>query len=169
MASAPLQTGLPVLYNDLIPLSSNDHATWGTKSLDGAKFLKGQHAIPVIIDEFVQVQRHFPIIFAAGDNPVPLALMGLNEGVNVFLDDDGKFTEQVYVPAYIRRYPFMLVQLNQGQEELSLCFDPTSGAVAPDGDAVKLFENGEPSEGTKGILRILRNVRTGRAAHWRHS
>ena len=152
MASAPQQSGLPVLYNDLVPLSSSDHATWGTKSLDGAHFLKDQHAVPVLIEEFVQVQRHFPIIFAAGDNPVPLALMGLNEGVNVFLDDEGKFTQQVYVPAYIRRYPFMLVQLNPQQEELSLCFDPTSGAVAPDGDVVKLFENGEISEGTKGIL-----------------
>jgi len=154
MATAPQPTGLPVLYRDLVPLSSSEHATWGTKTLDGAHFLKGQHAIPVTIDEFVQVQRHFPIIFAAADNPVPLALMGLNEGVNVFLDEDGKFSERVYVPAYVRRYPFMLAQLGQNPSELSLCFDPTSGAVTPDGDVIKLFENGQPSEGTKGILEF---------------
>ena len=161
MASAPIQTGLPVLYNDLVPLSSDVHADWGTKALDGAHFLQNQHAVPVIIDEFVQVQRHFPIIFAAADNPVPLALMGLNEGVNVFLDDDGKFIQQLYVPAYIRRYPFMLAQLGQKQEELSLCFDPTSGAVTPDGDVVKLFENGAPSEGTKGILQFCESFEQG--------
>lgn len=154
MATAPQPTGLPILYRDLVPLSSSEHATWGTQTLDGAHFLQGHHAIPVTIDEFVQVQRHFPIIFAAAENPVPLALMGLNEGVNVFLDADGKFSERVYVPAYVRRYPFMLAQLGQNPSELSLCFDPTSGAVGPEGDVVKLFDNGQPSEGTKSILEF---------------
>ena len=154
MATAPQQTGLPVLYNDLVPLSSEQHAGWGTKALDGARFLRNQHAVPVTIDEFVQVQRHFPIIFAAAENPVPLALMGLNEGVNVFLDENDKFVERVYVPAYIRRYPFMLAQLGPDPQELSLCFDPTSDAVAADGDAVKLFEGGQPTEGTKSILEF---------------
>ncbi|NNM76631.1 SapC family protein [Sphingomonas sp. ID1715] len=154
MATAPQATGLPILYRDLVPLSSTEHAGWGTKTLDGAHFLKGQHAVPVTVDEFVQVQRHFPIIFADAENPVPLALMGLNEGVNVFLDDNGKFSERVYVPAYVRRYPFMLAQLGQNPAELSLCFDPTSDAVAPDGDFMKLFDNGEPSQGTKDILQF---------------
>ena len=154
MATAPQQTGLPVLYRDLVPLSSTEHAGWGTQTLEGAHFLKDQHAIPVTVDEFVQVQRNFPIIFAAADNPVPLALMGLNEGVNVFLDEEGKFSERVYVPAYVRRYPFMLAQLGQNPSELSLCFDPTAGAVTPEGDVIKLFENGEPSDGTKAILEF---------------
>ena len=161
MASAPQQTGLPILYNDLVPLSSDQHATWGTKALEGAQFLRDQHAVPVIIDEFVQVQRHFPIIFAAGDNPVPLALMGLNEGVNVFVDENGKFSERVYIPAYIRRYPFMLAQLGQNPQELSLCFDPTSGAVGPDGEVVKLFEDGQPSQGTKDILGFCESFEQG--------
>jgi hypothetical protein len=154
MATLPQATGLPVLYRDLVPLSSTEHAGWGTTTLDGAHFLKGHHAVPVTVDEFVQVQRHFPIIFADAENPVPLALMGLNEGVNVFLDDDGKFSERVYVPAYVRRYPFMLAQLGPNQNELSLCFDPTAGAVTPDGEFMKLFENGEPSQGTKDILQF---------------
>lgn len=154
MATAPQQTGLPVLYNDLVPLSSDQHAGWGTKALEGATFLRDQHAIPVTVDEFVQIQRHYPIIFAAAENPVPLALMGLNEGVNVFVDEQGKFGQPVYIPAYIRRYPFMLAQLGPNQNEFSLCFDPSSGAVAPDGDVVKLFEDGQPSEGTKAILQF---------------
>jgi hypothetical protein len=144
-----------------VPLSSEQHAGWGTKSLGGAHFLQNQHAIPVIVDEFVQVQRHFPIIFADADNPVPLALMGLNEGVNVFLNDEGQFIQQLYVPAYVRRYPFMLAQLGPNPQELSLCFDPTSGAVTPDGDVVKLFDNGEPTQGTKDILSFCESFEQG--------
>jgi hypothetical protein len=161
MATVPQATGLPVLYNDLVPLSSDQHASWGTKALDGAHFLKNVHAVPVVIDEFVQIQRHFPIIFAAADNPVPLALMGLNEGVNVFLDENGKFTEQLYVPAYVRRYPFMLAQLGPNPQELSLCFDPTSEAVGPDGTATKFFENGQASEGTQAILKFCEGFEEG--------
>ena len=80
MATAPQPT-LPLFYNDLMPLNSRDHATWKTKSLDSAEWLSKHHAIPRTADEFVQAQRDFPIVFSSGDNPLPLALMGLNEGV----------------------------------------------------------------------------------------
>ncbi len=150
MASAPQQ--LPMFYNDLIPLNSNEHLDWSTKPLENANFVKNQHAVPVTSDEFVQVSRHFPIIFSAGDRPVPLALMGMNEGVNIFVDDEGKFNAPVYLPAYIRRYPFMLARLSPDAEELSLCFDPTSGGVGAFDDGMKLFDGTEPSQTTKDIL-----------------
>ncbi len=153
MASAPLQpNNLPLLFNDLAPLSSVEHATWKARRTETAPFLAKQHAIPVTIDEFAVVQRYFPIIFSAGDNPVPLALMGLNEGVNTFVDDDGKLIDQVYVPAYVRRYPFLLARLRDDAEELSLCFDPSADAIGPFDDGDALFENGEPTEAVKGIL-----------------
>ena len=98
MASAP-QPNLPLFYNDLMPLNSRDHAKWHSKSIDSAKWLVGQHAIPLTVDEFVQAQRDYPIVFSSGDNPLPLALMGLNEGVNTFVDDEGKVYDPVYLPA----------------------------------------------------------------------
>src|SRR3546814_1845893 len=94
-----------------------------SRPLDSAEFLVGQHAIPLTSDEFVSACRFFPIVFSAGDNPVPLALMGLNEGINTFVDDEGKLVNPVYVPAYIRRYPFLLAKLQPNSEELSLCFE----------------------------------------------
>ena len=66
-----------------MPLNSRDHNTWHARTVDKATWIGNQHAIPLTVDEFAQAQRHFPIVFSAGDNPVPLALMGLNENVNV--------------------------------------------------------------------------------------
>ena len=153
MASqAPQNANLPLLFNDLVPLSSVDHASWRVTEMNDASFLKGQHAIPVTVDEFALVQRHFPIIFSAGENPVPLALMGLNEGVNTFLGEDGKFTEALYVPAYVRRYPFLLAKLRQESDELSLCFDPTSGVIGDFAEGEPLFEGDQP---TAAVTRIL--------------
>ena len=153
MASAPpANNGLPLLFNELAPLSSVDHAGWKTRKADTAPFLINQHAIPVTIDEFSIVQRYYPIIFSVGDSPVPLALMGLNEGVNTFVDETGKLMDEVYVPAYVRRYPFLLARLRDDAEELSLCFDPTSDAIGAYEDGDALFEDGKPTEVTQSIL-----------------
>jgi hypothetical protein len=151
MASAP-QANLPMFYNDLMPLNSRDHATWKAKNADAAPWLIGQHAIPLTAEEFPQAARHYPIIFASGDNPVPLALMGLNEGVNVFVDEEGKVTQPIYIPAYVRRYPFLLAKLNPNSEELSLCFDPSAGLLGDSVDGQELFTDGQPSEATQAAL-----------------
>jgi hypothetical protein len=154
MASAP-QSQLPLFYNALEPLSSETHVDFKMRQLTQAKFLVGQHAIPITVDEFPLVQRHLPIVFTEGDDSVPLGLMGLNEGVNVFVDADGLLTEnQMYVPAYIRRYPFLLARLRPEADELSLCFDPTAEGIGADLDGQPLFENGQPSEVTKGIMQF---------------
>jgi hypothetical protein len=105
-------------------------------------------------------QRFFPIIFSVGPNPVPLALMGLNEGVNLFVDDEGKLTSEVYVPAYVRRYPFMLAKLRSDTDELSLCFDPTADAVGEFEEGDPLFDEGQPSEATKAILGFCEQFET---------
>lgn len=154
MATAP-QPQLPLFYKDLMPLNTRDHANWKSKPMDSADWLKGQHAIPVTVDEFVQVQRDFPIVFSSGDNPLPLALMGLNEGVNTYVNDEGKIDEPVYLPAYIRRYPFMLARLTQDAEDLSLCFDPTAGSIGDFDDGEPLFDaEGKPAPAVQNILQF---------------
>ena len=157
MATAPAPANLPLFYKDLVPLSSVDHADFRARPLDSAEFLVGQHAIPLTSDEFVSACRFFPIVFSAGDNPVPLALMGLNEGINTFVDDDGKLVNPVYVPAYIRRYPFLLAKLQPNSEELSLCFDPTSGALGKFDEGDVLFVDGQPSDQVKAVLEFCKN------------
>ncbi len=154
MASAP-NANLPILYNDLVPLNSNEHGKYRLRPIDAAPFLKDQHAVPLTIDEFVAAQRFVPIIFSAGEDPVPLALMGLNEGVNTFLDEEGKLRGAAYVPAYVRRYPWMLAKLRQDNDELSLCFDPSAAWIGEfeDGEAL-LDENKQPTEITKNILKF---------------
>jgi hypothetical protein len=153
MASAPANT-LPIFYNDLLPLSSVDHVDYGTRQVDSAPFLTTQHAIPLTIDEFVAAQRFAPIIFSAGNDAVPLLLMGLNEGVNIFVEDDGKLRGPAYVPAYVRRYPWMLAKLRPDSDDLSLCFDPTSDAIGVFEDGQPLFTDGKPSELTQGVMKF---------------
>lgn len=154
MASAPQpQPQLPLFYKDLLPLNSRDHSDWKVGSFDDAGFLAETHAIPLTVDEFVDAQRDYPIVFTAGDNSLPIALMGLNEGVNTFIAEDGKLEANVYVPAYVRRYPFILAKLNAESEDMSLCFDPSSGVVGKQDDGQQLFDkDSKPTEYTNNVL-----------------
>jgi len=154
MASQAPNT-LPLLYNGLEPLNRNAHGNYKVRRLTGLDRVATNHAIPVTVDEFSIVQRHFPIVFSSGDNPVPIVLMGLHEGTNTFFDENGVAREpQIYIPAYMRRYPFVLAKLRDDSDELSLCFDPTTGAVGEFDDGEPLFVDGEPSEATKAILQF---------------
>ncbi|CCA93796.1 SapC family protein [Novosphingobium sp. PP1Y] len=157
MASAPQNSALPLFYKDLIPLNSQQHASWKTRATDKATWLVGVNSVPLTVEEFPQAQRNFPIIFTTGDNPVPLALMGMNEGVNVFVDEDGTVNSPVYIPAYVRRYPFMLAKLRQESDELSLCFDPTSDLVGELDEGQALFDGADPAEATKNMLQFCEN------------
>jgi hypothetical protein len=161
MATAAPNQNLPLLYTALEPLNSNQHGKWKIRRLDKAPNLANVHAVPATVEEFPLLQRHFPVVFSVGDNPIPLALMGLNEGVNVFLDADGILLDRsIYVPAYLRRYPFLLAKLRPDSDELSLCVDPSSGAVGDFEDGEPLFDGDQPSEATKAILQFCEQFET---------
>ena len=153
MASVPEASGLPMLYQDLVPLSSQEHAKWKVRPLASLDFIKNIHAVPLTVDEFPVAQRFYPIVFSSGSDPVPLALMGLNEGVNVFVKEDGMYTDNTYLPAFIRRYPFLLARLRPDADEMSLCFDPTPGLLGDFEEGQALFtESGEPDQPVKDML-----------------
>lgn len=151
---APQPSNLPLFYKNLQPLSASLHSNLKIAPSTTAPYFAQANAIPLTIDEFVSAQRSFPIVFSGGDVPVPLALLGLNEGVNVFVDDDGLPINPFYIPAYVRRYPYLLARLNDQSEELSLCFDPDSGLVSNEGSGNALFDGDKPSEALNAILKF---------------
>jgi hypothetical protein len=155
MATAAPTQNLPLFYNAVEPLNAAQHANMKVRTILRMPQVAQAHAIPVTVDEFTLVQRHYPIVFSVGDNPIPIALMGLNEGINVFLDQDGRpLDTNIYIPAYMRRYPFLLARLRPDSDELSLCFDPTANAVGEFDEGQALFEGDQPSEATKAILQF---------------
>lgn len=149
----PTEQTLPLFYGSLVPLSSQFHPNHGLKMRDNLAFARRTHAIPITVDEFPIAQRHYPIVFGLGENPAPLALVGLAEGQNLFLGADDQWEPNQYIPAFVRRYPFMLARLSAASEDLSLCFDDKSGQVAADAGE-PLFAGAEPTETTKGILNF---------------
>ncbi|WP_310498180.1 SapC family protein [Sandarakinorhabdus sp.] len=152
MASQPANV-MPLFYGNVMPLSSELHPTHGLKPRGDLGFTRGTHAVPVTVDEFTTVQRFYPIVFGVGDNPAPLALIGLQEGQNLYLGADDQWEAGHYIPAFIRRYPFMLARLNPQSQELSLCFDDTAGIVIAD-EGEPMFAGKDATDTTKAILQF---------------
>lgn len=145
-------TNLPLLYRGLEPLNRQTHGDKKLRKIDTVPGIGQTHAIPVTTDEFMLAGRHYPVVFSSGESPVPLALMGLHEGTNTFFDKDGRLLEpSVYIPAYIRRFPFMLARLSDDSDQLSLCFDPTAGVLS-DEDGSAVFDGDNPSAATSEVL-----------------
>lgn len=108
-------------------------------------FLFAAHAIalPLNITEFARAARYYPIVFADTGDPVPLAVTGFQEGANLFIDAEGRWADGAYVPAYVRRYPFLPVT-TQGSETLMLAIDrprlvERTGDL-PEGEPQRLFD-----------------------------
>jgi len=155
MATAAPNQGLPLFYNAIEAINLEQHGKMKVRGITSMPVVGKTHAVPLTVDEFALVQRHYPIVFSVGDAPVPIGLMGLNEGVNVFLDENGRSNDpNLYIPAYLRRYPFLLAKLRPESDELSLCYDPTSGAVGDFEEGEALFEGDQPSAATKAILEF---------------
>jgi len=161
MATAAPTQELPLFYNQLEALNAGQHGKMKIRRIESAPQMGVAHAVPVTVDEFGLLQRHYPIVFSVGGDPVPLALMGLNEGANAFLDSTGlPHDPSIYIPAYMRRYPFLLARLRPDSDELSLCFDPTSGAVGEFEDGEPLFDGDQPSDATKAVLQFCEQFET---------
>jgi hypothetical protein len=155
MATAAPNPSMPLFYQTIEPINLEQHGKMKVRGITSVPDVGRNHAVPLTVDEFSLVQRHYPIVFSITEAPVPIALMGLNEGVNVFLDENGRSSDpSLYIPAYLRRYPFLLAKLRPDADELSLCFDPTAGAVGDFEDGEPLFDGDQPSAATQAILEF---------------
>lgn len=85
------------------------------------RFAREANLIPALIDEFVPALGHLPVAFLpSAGAPSAVFVTGLAPGSNAFVSEDGHW-RVAYVPAYLRRYPFIIGEV-QGQEPV-LCID----------------------------------------------
>tara|TARA_R110002124_G_scaffold91809_7_gene233514 strand:- start:912 stop:1886 length:975 start_codon:yes stop_codon:yes gene_type:complete len=142
----PRLTGSVPLYKNVEPLNRTKHKSYGVKSVaQPFNFLKDWHFVPAIVGEFSVASGSYPIIFL-GDKKMPVLVMGLRQGTNVFVSEDGQFDQDHYVPAYVRRYPFVSAS-NPMNEPSTVCVDVGADFVVTSKPDVPFFdEAGEPTE-----------------------
>ncbi|MEL0022157.1 MAG: SapC family protein [Rickettsiales bacterium] len=130
----------PLFYKQPVPLSIERH---GGKSVNLQRrfaFAAETNMVPVNMQEFSRVATAYPIVFTETAPASSIAILGLRQSQNLFVNDEGTWEGGVYVPAYVRRYPFIF-STGQEEEQLVLCID----------EADELIVDGTGAEGTQAI------------------
>lgn len=94
---------LPPFFRSPTLLRFPDHRLIGLRDGVDFAFAREAAAIPLVASEFVHVQRSYPIVFSTEAGASPLAVTALAAGQNLFVREDGGWTEGDYVPGYVRR------------------------------------------------------------------
>lgn len=148
-------TPLPLFYEKPTLLRFDDHKGAGLLSNGTFGFAKAANAVPITIGEFMPIIRHYPIVFSDSEHCAPVAVLGLREGENLLVQPDGHWRAQAYIPAYIRRYPFIVTQTPDQKQQL-LAVDAASDRFAADTSGVdaKAFfaSDGTPTAETKSAM-----------------
>ena len=142
-----------LIYENPRPLDAARDANLKVREIVDLSFARKVNTIPINLSEFSAVARHYPIGFI-GDGAVPMAIVGLQKE-NLFLDDEGRWKPGVYVPAFVRRYPFIFANTDS-TTEFTLCVDDVPSAVATD-EGRPLFENGQLSDITTQAMDFCRS------------
>ena len=153
--------GTVLFYNQPEPLSADLHGALGVNAVEKPyAFVAASHVVPLTVTEFAPGALSYPVVFL-GDNKQPCAVMGLRQGENLYVDMAGDFRPEAYIPAYVRRYPFVFAN-DDTQNRMILCVDRAAPFLVEGGE-VPLFENGEPSAYVNQAMEFCNNFEQERA------
>ncbi len=155
-------SGNVLFYKQPEPLSPEAHGSLGVRQVQQPfAFLREAHAVPVTVTEFGMAASAYPVIFV-GDDRVPVAVMGIRQGQNLYVTPQGQTEADYYVPAFVRRYPFVFAS-DDNSDRLLLCVDRQAPMVT-DQPEVPFFENGQPSKFTNDAIEFCKEFERQRRA-----
>lgn len=101
----------PFGYSELQPLSRTDRVLLPHGSTP--QFCRGVNALALSRGEFVAAARDYPVAFASPDQKTysPVAVLGLADRQNLFVQEGGEWDQSTYVPAFVRRHPFCIAKV----------------------------------------------------------
>jgi len=155
-------SGNVMFYQNPQPLTKEKHDKFGVKQVDKPfEFMADQHFLPITAPEFGAAAASYPVIFA-GEDRSPLAVMGIRGGENLFVTE-GQFAQDFYMPAFARRYPFVLAG-DQANDRFVVCVDESAECVTNKAPQQKFFDGADTSAFTKEAFQFLQNFERDRQA-----
>jgi hypothetical protein len=146
------------MFEKVVPVTHREHQNIKIKKIDTFDFVEKTHVCSVMVHEFSKAAPTYPIIFLEDPNQdafKPVALLGLEAGENLFIQDNK--WRAAYIPAIIRRYPFVLAS-SPDSDRYTVCIDEGSQFVN-EAEGQPLFnEDGTPSEALEKVKRYLQEL-----------
>ena len=149
-----------LFYERVTPVSLQRHSNWCVESANHYEFAHHVNSVPLVAAEMPHAVRDYTIVFAGTDEALmPVALLGVEGNDNLFVTDSGAWDAK-YVPAFVRRYPFVFSKSEDGTR-FTLCIDENWSGCNEDGRGQRLFnEQGEHTPYLDNILNFLQEYQT---------
>ena len=148
------------MFKKHVPLKFADHRNLRVFESNDYSFAKDETLAPIVFDEMADIAREYPIIFPKNGSGLPCALLGLEPGHNAYIDDEGRWLG-TYIPAHIRRYPFMLATSGDLEGDLNrfvVVFDPDAKHfMDPNGHQV-FTHDGKPTQHMTNRFALLQQM-----------
>jgi SapC len=149
-------TGLPLFYKKPVMLDKKLHEDVSLTDQLSFSFAAKVNAVPVTMIELPNIMQFYPIAFSAQAPATPLAILGVRDNENLFVNEKGAWMENTYIPAYIRRYPFIFAK-DETNNQLTLCVDDTEDTLIKWSSNPLFTKEGELTEITKNALEFCRS------------
>lgn len=145
-----------LIYEKAQPVSKVKHRDWSVKTGDDFEFAKEINSVPITAIEFPNVSVEYAIVFTGKeDSLIPVAVMGVRGNENLYLTSENKISAK-YIPAFLRRYPFIFSSVDNGAN-LTLCIDESFKGCNREYIGERLFDaNGEQTVYLKNVLGFLK-------------
>lgn len=130
-----------LIYDRVVPISSEAHEAYSVKITQNYTFANSLNSCPLLAAEFTSASQDYAIVFAGSDGTVfPAILLGFQDGENLFVDDEGAW-KGAYIPAFLRRYPFVFAEDVEGDGKFTLCIDEGYPGLNEEGRGERLFDS----------------------------
>lgn len=146
-----------LIYENVIPLSKDRHAKWSVEVGNDFGYTKNLNALPLVAAEFLAAAREYPIVFTKSNDVIqPVLLLGMRGEENLYLTESNQWSAQ-YIPAFLRRYPFVFARSEDGKT-FTLCIDESfTGFNQEDKGQRLLTDEGQPTPYVGNVLQFLQN------------
>ncbi|MES2015489.1 MAG: SapC family protein [Pseudomonadota bacterium] len=148
-----------LIYETVVPVSNGRHAKCSVEAGTGFAFTRKVNSVPLMAVEFPQAAPEYAIVFAQnGDDIVPVVILGARQNENLFVGGDDAW-QGSYVPAFIRRYPFVF-SISEDDKTFTLCVDEAFQGLNYQGRGEALFtEDGKHTPYVDNVLKFLQEYR----------
>lgn len=147
------------IYKNPIFLNSVTHRSVKVLPVSRYTFAKELNSVIIVGQEFLESAKFFPVVFIKTQSQeiVPVAILGLRNNENLFVNEEGEWKEDTYIPAFFRRYPFILVSNATQDGSYSVCVDSQYDGFGK-ADGMPLFDDkGNTTDEFKRVIEFLRN------------
>ena len=150
------------IYKNPIFINSIAHKSLKVAPVTNFGFAKGLNSVLTLGQEFLEAAKFYPVVFTKTPDGeiIPVAILGLRNDENLFVDGKGNWKDGAYVPAFFRRYPYILAN-NMGQDgSFAVCVDSDYEGYGKKNGMVLFDENGAQTEEFTRVIEFLRNYQT---------